>query len=123
MGDQPSLGRAVGSRMPECQHAGGLHGVGQHCRVDLSRRAEHHVGVLRSDLDAVDCIECFAEYGGVRMVVGEAFDMVVEGDGFLYKQVRIIAGTLVMIGMGLAPAETVLAALGVEPSEGMRKAD
>ena len=30
------------------------------------------------------------------------FDVVVEGDGFLYKQVRIIAGTLVMVGMGLA---------------------
>lgn len=33
---------------------------------------------------------------------GGGFDIVVEGDGFLYKQVRIMAGTLVMVGMGLA---------------------
>ena len=39
------------------------------------------------------------------------YDIVVEGDGFLYKQVRIIAGTVVMVGMGLAPAETILTAL------------
>eukprot|EP00966_Prymnesium_polylepis_P049681 1149897-Prymnesium_polylepis.1 len=43
-----------------------------------------------------------------------SYDIVVEGDGFLYKQVRIMAGTLVMVGMGLAPPETVLVALSSE---------
>ena len=41
----------------------------------------------------------------------EGYDVVIEGDGFLYKMVRIIAGTLLMVGMGLAPPETVLVAL------------
>ena len=39
---------------------------------------------------------------GGRGGEGGGFDIVVEGDGFLYKQVRIMAGTLVMVGMGLA---------------------
>jgi tRNA pseudouridine38-40 synthase len=39
------------------------------------------------------------------------YDIVVEGDGFLYKMVRILAGTLVMVGMGLVPPEAVLLAL------------
>ena len=46
-----------------------------------------------------------------RDTEGDAIDLVLEGDGFLYKQVRIIAGTLAMIGMGLAPAEIIDAAL------------
>jgi tRNA pseudouridine38-40 synthase len=49
-----------------------------------------------------------------RIVTGgsvEAYDVVVVGDGFLFKMVRIIAGTLLMVGMGLAPPETVLIAL------------
>ena len=41
----------------------------------------------------------------------QAYDIVVEGDGFLYKMVRLIAGTLVTVGMGLAPPESVLTAL------------
>ena len=41
----------------------------------------------------------------------EGYDVVIEGDGFLYKMVRIIAGTLLMVGMGLAPPETVVVAL------------
>ena len=49
-----------------------------------------------------------------RDVEGDAIDLVLEGDGFLYKMVRIVAGTLAMIGMGLAPAEIIPAAL--EPS-------
>ena len=49
----------------------------------------------------------------------EAYDIVVEGDGFLYKQVRIIAGTLLMVGMGLAPPETVLTALSSEGEAGI----
>lgn len=44
-------------------------------------------------------------------VSGPSIDVVVEGDGFLRYMVRIIAGTLLMVGMGLAPPETVLAAL------------
>ena len=43
-----------------------------------------------------------------------AYDVVVEGDGFLYRMVRIIAGTLLMVGMGFAPAETVLTALAAD---------
>ena len=41
-----------------------------------------------------------------------AYDIVVEGDGFLYKMVRLIAGTLVGVGMGLLPTEAVVEALG-----------
>ena len=41
----------------------------------------------------------------------EGFDIVVEGDGFLKHQVRIVAGTLMMVGMSLAPPVSVLAAL------------
>ena len=41
----------------------------------------------------------------------QAYDIVIEGDGFLYKMVRLIAGTLVTVGMGLAPPEAVLSAL------------
>ena len=43
----------------------------------------------------------------------EGHDIVIEGDGFLYKMVRIIAGTLVTVGMELAPPETVRMALGI----------
>ena len=46
---------------------------------------------------------------------GDAVDLVLEGDGFLYKMVRIVAGTLAMIGMGLAPAEIIPAALAPCP--------
>lgn len=49
---------------------------------------------------------------------GEAYDLVIEGDGFLYKMVRIIAGTLLMVGMRLAPVETVLVALKKERQAG-----
>ena len=50
--------------------------------------------------------------------------MVVEGDGFLYKMVRIISGTLLMVGMDLAPAETVLTALAPEEAaSGMENGD
>ena len=41
----------------------------------------------------------------------DGYDVVVEGDGFLRHMVRIIAGTLLMVGMGVAPPETVVAAL------------
>ena len=41
-----------------------------------------------------------------------AYDIVVEGDRFLYKMVRLIAGTLVGVGMGLLPPEAVVEALG-----------
>ena len=41
-----------------------------------------------------------------------------EGDGFLYKMVRIVAGTLVTVGMGLAPAELITAALAAQVDEG-----
>ena len=41
----------------------------------------------------------------------------IEGDGFLRYMVRIIAGTLVMAGMGLAPPEAVRAALVCEDGE------
>ena len=55
----------------------------------------------------------------------EAYDIVVEGDGFLYKQVRIIAGTLLMVGMAHAPPETVAAALARaaadEPKSDLRR--
>ena len=40
------------------------------------------------------------------------YDLIVEGDGFLYKMVRLIAGTLVGVGMGLVPPEAVVEALG-----------
>ena len=49
----------------------------------------------------------------------EGVDVVVELDGALYKMVRIIAGTLAMVGMGLAAPETVLAALCSEPADGL----
>ena len=57
---------------------------------------------------------------------GDAVDLVLEGDGFLYKMVRIVAGTLAMIGMGLAPAEIIPAALdpsgsGSLPKEMLRR--
>ena len=42
------------------------------------------------------------------------YDVVVEGDGFLRYMVRIIAGTLLMVGMGLAPPETIMAALSCD---------
>ena len=42
---------------------------------------------------------------------GGGFDMVVEGDGFLYKQVRLMAGTLAQVGMGLASPQLVASAL------------
>lgn len=48
----------------------------------------------------------------------DAYDIVVEGDGFLYKQVRIVAGTLLMVGMGLVPPETILIALSSDEREG-----
>ena len=44
----------------------------------------------------------------------QGHDIVIEGNGFLYKMVRIIAGTLVTVGMELAPPETVRVALGIE---------
>ena len=61
-----------------------------------------------------------------RDVEGDAIDLVLEGDGFLYKMVRIVAGTLTMIGMGLAPAEIIPAALdpagsGSLPKEMLRR--
>ena len=61
-----------------------------------------------------------------RDVEGDAVDLVLEGDGFLYKMVRIVAGTLAMIGMGLAPAEIIPAALdpsgsGSLPREMLRR--
>ena len=43
-----------------------------------------------------------------------AYDVVIEGDGFLRYMVRIIAGTLLMVGMGLVPPETVAAALSFD---------
>ena len=51
---------------------------------------------------------------------GAGYDLVVEGDGFLYKMVRLLAGTLLMVGMGSAPAETVLAALTAADSDDAR---
>jgi len=49
--------------------------------------------------------------------VSDGVDIVIEGDGFLYKMVRIIAGTLVMAGLGLATPDTVRAALNVNTPE------
>jgi tRNA pseudouridine38-40 synthase len=52
------------------------------------------------------------------------YDIVVEGDGFLYKMVRIIAGTLVMVGMGLMPPTAISTALGeIAPSGSSPGAD
>lgn len=48
----------------------------------------------------------------VKLREDQGFDVVVEGDGFLYKMVRIIAGTLVMVGMGLMPPKAISIALG-----------
>ena len=56
-----------------------------------------------------------------RDVEGDAVDLVLEGDGFLYKMVRIVAGTLAMIGMGLAPAEIIPAALAPSGSGSLPK--
>ena len=49
--------------------------------------------------------------GDAEAEEAEGVDIVVELDGALYKMVRIIAGTLAMVGMGLAAPETVRAAL------------
>ena len=51
---------------------------------------------------------------GVAAADADAYDLVIEGEGFLYKMVRIVAGTLLMVGMGLAPPETVLTALAAD---------
>ena len=42
------------------------------------------------------------------------YDIVISGDGFLYRMVRIIAGSLVTVGMELAPPDTVSIALAAE---------
>ena len=55
---------------------------------------------------------------GVAAADADAYDLVIEGEGFLYKMVRIVAGTLLMVGMGLAPPETVLTALAAEAADG-----
>ena len=53
------------------------------------------------------------------VAAADAYDVVIEGDGFLYKMVRIVAGTLLMVGMGLAPPETVLTALAADGDGGV----
>ena len=52
----------------------------------------------------------------------QPLDLVLEGDGFLYKMVRILAGTLCMVGMGLAPEAMVPAALHVNEEEAKEEA-
>lgn len=79
-------------------------------RCALERRRDAHGGAAEAEAEGRESDGTGEE--------GESYDIVVEGDGFLYKQVRILAGTLAMVGMGLAPPETVLTALASDADAG-----
>ena len=51
--------------------------------------------------------DCAESFGGRQDFQGKDIDIEISGDGFLYNMVRIIAGTLVEVGMGKISPEAV----------------
>ena len=96
-----------GARSPRKYRRGAGAAPSAPARDRRSRRLCDHLGTV---------FRCAIEPRGAE-ATPEGYDVVIEGDGFLYQMVRIIAGTLLVVGMGLAPPETVLVALSSEDSE------